>query len=331
MACKYIPSLFRILLSDVTARFLLARLYVDSLLDKNTKAKVKSALQKISKSSSKELRKLYDEAYDEALERIEGQLPENKKMAKKVLSWITYAERQLTTGELCHILAVELDELDEDALFPDGKGIATIYAGLDTKELDEDNIPDIEDVVSVCARLVTIDKESNIIRLIHYTAQEYFQRTREKWFPYAQLRITITCLTYLSFSPFRSGSCPTDEEFENRLEESVFLDYASRYWGQHAQTVQEQVFEVASLFLQNGYLVSCAVQTMSQPEYEYGRYSQSFRKQVTGLHLTARFGLLYFSERLLSQLGGSVSISAGSKASTARRRCRTRQGGATRQ
>src|SRR2546421_1469055 len=139
MACKYTASLFRILLADVTNRFLLARLYVDSLLDKNTKAKVKSALQKISKSSNKELAKLYDKAYDEALERIEGQLPENKKMAKKVLSWITYAERQLTIRELCHVLAVELGELDEDG-FSDGEDIAAICTDLVSKGLDYDYI-----------------------------------------------------------------------------------------------------------------------------------------------------------------------------------------------
>jgi hypothetical protein len=86
MACKYTSSLFRRPLAHVKTRFLLARLYVDSLLDKNTKAKVKSALQRISKDSNKEPRKLYDKAYHETLERIEGQLPEDKKMAKKILS-----------------------------------------------------------------------------------------------------------------------------------------------------------------------------------------------------------------------------------------------------
>ena len=46
-------------------------------------------------------------------------------------------------------------------------------------KLDEENLPEIEDMVSVCAGLVTIDEESNIIRLVHYTTQEYFERTQE--------------------------------------------------------------------------------------------------------------------------------------------------------
>ena len=33
------------------------------------------------------------------------------------------------------------------------------------------------------------------------------------------------------------------------LEMNMFLDYASRYWGQHIRMVQEQVYELASGFL----------------------------------------------------------------------------------
>jgi hypothetical protein len=53
------------------------------------------------------------------------------------------------------------------------------------KALDSDDIYDVEGVISVCAGLVTVDEESNIIRLVHYTTQEYFERTRLKWNPSA--------------------------------------------------------------------------------------------------------------------------------------------------
>ena len=36
-------------------------------------------------------------------------------------------------------------------------------------EFDEENLPEIEDTVSVCAGLVAINEASDIIRLIHYT------------------------------------------------------------------------------------------------------------------------------------------------------------------
>jgi hypothetical protein len=261
-------------------------LYVNSLLEKNTKKEILSTLDRLSKGSE-----ALEEAYNSAIERIEGQRQGKMRLARRVLSWITYAQKPLTTRELCHALAVEPGE----------------------SELDPDNIPDIEDMVSVCAGLVIVDDESTIIRLVHYTTQEYFERIRESWNPRAQQEITSACLTYLSFNSFRSGSSPNNEEFESRLEKNVFLDYASRYWGQHIRTVQEQVYKLASLFLQDITLVSCAVQTMSISGFKYGDYSQRFPRQATGLHLTASFGLLYLSERLLSEISRNIDVAADSK------------------
>ncbi len=60
--------------------------------------------------------------------------------------------------------------------------------------------PDIEDMVSVCAGLVTVDEESDIIRLVHYTAREYFERKQKDWFGNAETDITQICVTYLSLA-----------------------------------------------------------------------------------------------------------------------------------
>ena len=274
------------------ARFLLARLYVDSLLDKRTKAKIYLTLETLSNSS-----KSLDEAYDDALKRIEAQLPEDSVLARTSLSWITYAQRPLTTGELCHALAVNPGKVD----------------------LNKDNIPDIEDIVSVCAGLVTVDEESNIIRLVHYTTQEYFERKRKNWNPKARRNIAAICLTYLSFNSFGSGSSPSDKEFEIRLQENVFLAYAAQYWGLHVLEMQEEVSELALPLLQDANLISCAVQTMfaSGPALcKFPGYSEHFPKQE-GLHLTAMFGLLYLSEKLLYCSGREI-IPADSKDSDGR-------------
>ncbi|OBT56261.1 hypothetical protein VE04_05107, partial [Pseudogymnoascus sp. 24MN13] len=198
----------------VDGMFLLARLHVDSLLGKGTKKEIRSTLKNLPKGST-----ALSKSYDEAIKRIEGQLPDESARAKRVLSWITYAKRQLTTKELSHALAVEAGEL----------------------ELDEDNILDIEDIISVCAGLVAVDEESDVIRLVHYTTQEYFERVRDAWSPKAQEEIASTCLTYLSFQTFNTGHCHSDEDFERRIIQNPFLDYAARYWGNHAITVQQTI------------------------------------------------------------------------------------------
>jgi hypothetical protein len=68
--------------------------------------------------------------------------------------------------------------------------------------LNGDNFYDVEDIISVCAGLVTIDEESNIIRLVHYTTQEYFEHIRLEWNPRAPEEIASICLTYLAFDTF---------------------------------------------------------------------------------------------------------------------------------
>ncbi|EOA81085.1 uncharacterized protein SETTUDRAFT_44889 [Exserohilum turcica Et28A] len=129
-----------------------------------------------------------------------------------------YKEAIHRIEEICSALAVELNEV----------------------ELDPENIPDVEDLLSVCAGLVVVDQESAVIRLVHYTTQEYFERIRDAWNPSAQLHLASTCLTYLSFSVFRTGNCSSDEEFEERLQESQLLEYAAKHWGEHALTVEAE-------------------------------------------------------------------------------------------
>ena len=64
-----------------------------------------SALEKLSKGSA-----ALDNAYNGAIERIDGQLPEDRSLAKRAISWISYAQRLLTIQELCHALAIEPDD-----------------------------------------------------------------------------------------------------------------------------------------------------------------------------------------------------------------------------
>ncbi|OBT62890.1 hypothetical protein VE03_07604 [Pseudogymnoascus sp. 23342-1-I1] len=238
----------------VDRMFLLAPLHLDSLEDEITKKAIRSGLKNLPRGST-----AANETYDKAIKRIERQPPRRSERAKTVLSWITYAERQLTTTELCHALAVEEGD----------------------SELDEDNIPDIEDITSICAGLVEVDKESNVIRLVHYTTQEYFKGIREVWNPKAQEEIASTCLTYLSFETFDTGRCSSDADFESRLRQSPFLDYAARYWGNHALPVQQEIKRLALLFLCNMNHVSCSTQVMFVPDNRYADYSQHITKYLT--------------------------------------------------
>jgi ankyrin repeat protein len=279
-ACKCSPVVY-IHKTNKIARFLLARLHIDSLLDKRTKQKVLSTLNKLSKGSAK-----LDDAYGEAIKRIDGQLDEDRLLARRAISWITYARRPLTTKELCHALAIEQGD----------------------KSLNNNNIYDVDDVISVCAGLVTVDKESSIIRLVHCTTREYFERVRLDWNPSTQKDIAAACLTYLSFDTFRSGSCSSDELFNHRLAENAFFDYSAHYWSEHLRPIQNSSLQLTLDFLSNEILVNSTTQCALAPVYKYKGYSQSFPSRTSGLHLTARYGLLDIIEKLLKGEHGEINI-----------------------
>jgi ankyrin repeat protein len=213
------------------------------------------------------------------------------------LGWITCAKRPLTTTELQHALGVEVSEA----------------------ELDEENLPHVGDIVSVCAGLVTIDEESGIIRLVHYTTQQYFERTQRRWFPDALTNITLICVTYLSFDVFRSGFCQSDNKFEERLRSNQLYSYAARNWGHHARKTldlsqgvslekEDKVkFEVTSQAVVDFLIRTTKVEAASQALIVEERwsdikgYSQGIPKQMTGLHLAAYFGIKVVVQLLLDQ------------------------------
>jgi hypothetical protein len=121
--------------SDKYTRFLLVRLHMNKIVQQHSPKEVLLALENLPDG--------IDDIYDEAMERIEQQCEADKRLAKRVLSWITHACRPLSVEELQHALAISpnMTELDPDTLIYKRK------------------------LTSVCAGLVIIDEGQNIFRL----------------------------------------------------------------------------------------------------------------------------------------------------------------------
>lgn len=83
-------------------------------------------------------------------------------------------------------------------------------------------------MVSLCAGLVTVDKESDIIRLAHYTTQEYFMKTKDKWFLDSHGKISKSYIDCLSFDAFEEDSCQSNEEIKLILQPYPLNNYATR-------------------------------------------------------------------------------------------------------
>lgn len=150
--------------------FLLARVYISQLDDKLTVKAVQRALgyfeEQGKRSSASDGAKLevLSQAYDQTMERIQMQKPGFRMLAENALLWIVSARRPLKVVELLQALAIDETEL----------------------VFDDDNVPQVEDVISACAGLVIVDEESNVVRLVHYTTQEYFEQRQDTWLPDAE-------------------------------------------------------------------------------------------------------------------------------------------------
>jgi len=92
-----------------------------------------------------------EDVYDATIERIKAQDGDKSRLGMTALMWVRHAERPLGVDELCHALAVQLGSTDYDV----------------------GNIPSLSTLVSCCQGLITADKETPTVRLIHFTLQEY--------------------------------------------------------------------------------------------------------------------------------------------------------------
>ena len=162
-----------------------------------------------------------DDAYSSTLDRIREQKGSRVKLGMEALMWISCSERQLKAGELCHALGVELR----------------------TTDLNSDNIPSIRTLLSCTLGFVAIDDQASIVRLVHFTLQEYLV-ARPNLFITPHSMMAEICLTYLNFRPV----CRLSTALGAIPSTMPFLHYASCYWGFHAR--KEMGEDVERLALQ---------------------------------------------------------------------------------
>ncbi|KAJ7032335.1 hypothetical protein C8F04DRAFT_1040646 [Mycena alexandri] len=183
------------IISNSQGMFLLAKLHIESLVAKHTVRAVRDALKHLPTG-------LWD-TYAEAMQRIDRQSKEDKDLAMLTLTWVVNAKRPLSVAELKQALAIEPESTC----------------------LDVDSLLEIDIILSVCAGLIIVDESSSVVRLIHYTTQEYMDSKQADLFPLAQTTIVSSCLTYLSFKEFEKEK-RFDFKETSMQQENPFILYA---------------------------------------------------------------------------------------------------------
>lgn len=233
-----------------------------------------------------------DKTYDETMERINSQHPDQATLARKVLCWVFHAFRPLTVLEIQHALVVETGD----------------------SMLDEDNIPEQELILSVCNGLVTFEKEGGFLALVHYTFQQYLERKAENLFPEAQADIVRTCLTYLSFDEFGQGPCLEDQHLVDRHKRWPLLSYAVSKWNRHArQGAEEACIDLIISFLSQDANLFTFVSFLSEDAESFTfrqvpcvkesmgvNHTGRLPSEVSALWLASFYGLEYTVSHLLA-------------------------------
>ncbi|KAK7038301.1 hypothetical protein R3P38DRAFT_3262743 [Favolaschia claudopus] len=264
----------RTIVSRSDGMFLLAKLHIESIVKQHTVKAIREAL----KNMPGDLKR----AYDELWERINRQSEEDRNLARRVLAWILNAETLLLLSELVEALAIEPK----------------------STELDPDNILDPNIITSVCAGLVVINEEDNLVRLVHYTAQDYLEEIQDEEFPDAQIEIARTCFTYLSFHKFGQGD---DIDLQTTFNENAPLEYALLFGLIHARGDPEHriISDILSL-------LSCLAPSTGESEIRWQRMASVHASLPrTRLGIAAYFGLLHVAQRLVDEDGFDIGALRG--------------------
>ncbi|XHG03913.1 hypothetical protein AWENTII_007199 [Aspergillus wentii] len=198
---------------------------------------------------------------EDALDHIRNLEPESRDLAYKTLSWVLISKQPLTTVQLQHALAVKPGQ----------------------RVLDRGSFHDVSEIVPLCAGLIALNDQSNIIH-VHPKFQKYPMDSWLQEYPEATDYIGNASTTYLFLDVLRGGPCKSDEEYESRLEKYPLLEVAANNLG---MSPEPEIIDDLEQFLNcHGAIQSCVQAIFSSASF-HGLRSQGYPKDVTALHILA--------------------------------------------
>jgi ankyrin repeat protein/Holliday junction resolvasome RuvABC endonuclease subunit len=268
---SFMENTIQSIVENSRGRFLLAKLYTKSLMNKFTASQIKEAIDEMN-DSKYEIAELIDHLLEKDLKRRLATLPdEQQKFAKKIFSIIYYAKRDLSFRELQHALAVS-----------PGMRVYSEYGEAAKNQ-----------ILRMTKGFVTIRQDTTqIVRFDDGVLNNYFDKTRNEWFPTGEVEMAKICLDYLSLDAF-SKPCEIGEFVEKEKSHS-FLAYAVENWGHHARLAgNEEVGIATARFLHDHERIQAYIQAAWETNVHKGQ-KWDVRKRIHALHIFAWFDLWKF-------------------------------------
>ncbi|KAF4624343.1 hypothetical protein G7Y89_g13827 [Cudoniella acicularis] len=161
-------EIIKSVVSKSQGMFLLPSMQINAILGQTNRGQVIEALKVLPTGLAENI--------GFTVERIKSQHPQSRAqatLAMKVLLWLSHAKRPLKVSELRHAIAIKPEEMRME------------------------DLTDPYFFVHCCFGLAVIDKETSIIRLVHFSVNEYLQEHHSKLFSNADDELTLSCLSYM--------------------------------------------------------------------------------------------------------------------------------------
>ncbi|KAH7323578.1 hypothetical protein BKA65DRAFT_71178 [Rhexocercosporidium sp. MPI-PUGE-AT-0058] len=256
------------------------------------------------------------ETYEKILAKISTG---NVRLVKQILQWLVCDVSTLSLRDLHEALAIEpgLDHIDEESQL--------------SSEMD---------ILDMCGSLVTVTASEDVV-LAHLSVKDYLLSSTIKSGQGSEFSLSSQeanaecaklCLAYLNFTEFRTGPASGSSEFEARLLQYPFINYASFRWASYVRNCP-QSSEVEALvvkffspssrpqFMSWLQLICSEIKFLRKDEYKANVKKQKlgwnhFPPQATSLYYAASFGLESIVKALLGQ-GHEIDAPGGRLGATA--------------
>ncbi|KAH6870853.1 hypothetical protein BKA70DRAFT_365297 [Coprinopsis sp. MPI-PUGE-AT-0042] len=185
--------------------FLHASLQLDTLCECATAHEVRQTLDEFPLN----IRDVYLQTWN----RILGQRPSHVLMATAALVWVLNSSRPMTIQELERAVATSPETYKfEPSRFAPGKTL-----------------------MALCRGLVTLEEESRLVRLVHYTAKDTLEGLLHGSFPHPHSHLATVCMAHLTQCGFQNTTIKSKEEFIAARQAGPLLAYACDAWFVHAR------------------------------------------------------------------------------------------------
>ncbi|KAH6905383.1 hypothetical protein BKA70DRAFT_1153081 [Coprinopsis sp. MPI-PUGE-AT-0042] len=203
-----------------------------------------------------------EDVYKQTWQRIIQSDLNHASLAKTAFLWVLNAKQSMSIDQLRHALATSPDthSFEPSRLMPE----ATL--------------------VSACRGLLTVDKESRLVRLVHYTAKEPLEGFLQTSFPHPHALLAAVCIARLTDCGFQDKEFSRRQELEGALNADPLLDYAYHAWAFHAQVSLGQDFIASRL---SAFITGCCAFPVTLTNYSLG----SGQDSLGPLHLVSFYNI----------------------------------------